>query len=114
MTESFKGRTQKFVSDIMTDLKTSQPKMNGERPAVKHAEAEPQTYRDESRVSEFGKLLFTWNDIQASGISFVNLSTNYRLTIEQKILWSQYLYLFTVGFRLSFMPTVQHFHENHW
>lgn len=63
MTESFKGRTQKFVSDIMTDLKTSQPKMNGERPAVKHAEAEPQTYRDESRVSEFGKLLFTLNDI---------------------------------------------------
>lgn len=56
MTQTFKGKTQKFVSDIMSDIKQSQHKTNTDKPTMKAPANEPQTYRDESRVSEFGKL----------------------------------------------------------
>ncbi|XP_054275491.1 muscle M-line assembly protein unc-89 isoform X3 [Macrosteles quadrilineatus] len=45
MTKTFKGKTQKFVSDIITEIKTNQ---KGKPPD------EPQTYRDENRLSEYG------------------------------------------------------------
>lgn len=48
MTHTFKSTTQKFVNDIMTDMK-SKPK-----PTKTEAD-EPQAYREESRVAEYGK-----------------------------------------------------------
>lgn len=49
MTQSFRSTTQKFATDIMSDVK-SQPK-----PAAKTAPDDPQAYREESRVAEYGK-----------------------------------------------------------
>lgn len=56
MTQTFKGKTQKFVTDLMSDIKQTQHKTNGDKPTLKTSANEPQTYRDESRLSEFGKL----------------------------------------------------------
>lgn len=47
MTHTFKSTTQKFVHDIMTDVKKQQkPKVEPE---------DPQAYREESRVAEYGE-----------------------------------------------------------
>lgn len=48
MTHTFKSTAQRFVNDIMTDVKTQQ------KPATKPED--PQAYREESRVAEYGKL----------------------------------------------------------
>src|SRR5436190_14465495 len=55
MTSSFKSKTEKFVSDIQSDLRQS-------KPILKHpidsrtTDSEPRTYREESRVSEHGNI----------------------------------------------------------
>lgn len=52
MTHTFKSTTQKFVSDIMSDV-------NNKQKQKKSADAdEPQAYREESRVAEYGKHFF--------------------------------------------------------
>lgn len=59
MTHAFKSQAQKFVNDVITDSKKPekpilksaiQPKQNG-------SVGEPHTYREENRLSEYGKLL---------------------------------------------------------
>lgn len=50
MTHTFKSTTQKFVNDIMTDMKHPKP--------IKTETDDPQAYREESRVAEYGKNLF--------------------------------------------------------
>lgn len=52
MTHTFKSTTQKFVKDIMSDV---QKKQNQQKPKTAEAD-EPQAYREESRVAEYGKL----------------------------------------------------------
>lgn len=46
MTSTFKSTTQRFVNDIMTDVKKQKIKPDTE---------DPQAYREESRVAEYGK-----------------------------------------------------------
>lgn len=49
MTHTFKSTAQRFVNDIMTDVKTQQ------KPSIKADTDDPQAYREESRVAEYGK-----------------------------------------------------------
>lgn len=54
MTQSFRSTTQRFANDIMTDVKKQKP-----------SEAEdPQAYREESRVAEYGKFYIFINIFQ--------------------------------------------------
>ena len=56
MTDTFKSKAQQFVDDIMTDVKST--KENGHvektKAPIPSAETDPQAYREESRVSEYG------------------------------------------------------------
>ncbi|XP_072764140.1 uncharacterized protein [Anoplolepis gracilipes] len=53
MTSSFKSKTEKFVSDIQSDLRQSKPILK--HPVDSRTDSdEPRTYREESRVSEHG------------------------------------------------------------
>lgn len=55
MTSSFKSKTEKFVSDIQSDMKQGKPILK--HPADSRAtDDEPRTYREESRVSEHGNV----------------------------------------------------------
>lgn len=60
MTSSFKSKTEKFASEIQSDLKSLG------KPILKHSKStdagiatdagdEPRTYREESRVAQYGK-----------------------------------------------------------
>lgn len=52
MTHTFKNKAQKFVNDIMTDVKTPQ------KPILKapaDGDSDAQAYREESRVAQYGK-----------------------------------------------------------
>lgn len=60
MTHTFKSKAQQFVSDIMTDVKTSgQNGVAQDKGLLKKSgeSDEPQAYREESRLSEYGKLM---------------------------------------------------------
>lgn len=56
MTDTFKSKAQQFVDDIMTDVKST--KENGHvekmKAPIPSAETDPQAYREESRVAEYG------------------------------------------------------------
>jgi hypothetical protein len=56
MTNTFKSKAQQFVDDIMTDVKSAKENGHMEEPkaTVSSAENDPQAYREESRVSEYG------------------------------------------------------------
>ncbi|XP_046998678.1 muscle M-line assembly protein unc-89 isoform X3 [Schistocerca americana] len=57
MTSTFKSRTQKFVDDIITDMKVTKPDksiLKPATPAVTNGDKEPQAYREESRASQYG------------------------------------------------------------
>ncbi|CAL1681894.1 unnamed protein product [Lasius platythorax] len=54
MTSSFKSKTEKFVSDIQSDLKQSKPILKHPVDSRTTDSDEPRTYREESRVSEHG------------------------------------------------------------
>lgn len=54
MSQSFKSKAQQFMTDVMADTKKP------DKPILKSVKQggkqyEPHTYRDESRLSEFGK-----------------------------------------------------------
>lgn len=51
MTHTFRSTTQKFANDIMTDVKTH----SQQKPSGKAEPEDPQAYREESRVAEYGK-----------------------------------------------------------
>ncbi|XP_076385572.1 uncharacterized protein LOC105662897 isoform X4 [Megachile rotundata] len=52
MTSSFRSKTEKFVTDIQSDLKQGKPILK--QPVDTRADDEPRTYREESRLSEHG------------------------------------------------------------
>jgi hypothetical protein len=56
MTTTFKSKAQQFVDDIMTDVKSSKENGHVQKPKapIPSAENDPQAYREESRVSEYG------------------------------------------------------------
>ncbi|RLU22075.1 hypothetical protein DMN91_006455 [Ooceraea biroi] len=54
MTSSFKSRTEKFASDIQSDLRQSKPILKQPVDLRTTESDEPRTYREESRVSEHG------------------------------------------------------------
>ncbi|XP_066996542.2 titin isoform X1 [Anabrus simplex] len=60
MTNTFKSKAQKFAADIMTDVRTPMKQIESEKSVAPKAgesgkkEDDPQAYREESRVSEFG------------------------------------------------------------
>lgn len=54
MTSSFKSKTEKFVSDIQSDLRQSKPILKHPVDSRTTDSDEPRTYREESRVSEHG------------------------------------------------------------
>lgn len=56
MTNTFKSKAQQFVDDIMTDVKSTKENGHVEKPkvSISSAENDPQAYREESRVSEYG------------------------------------------------------------
>jgi hypothetical protein len=56
MTDTFKSKAQQFVNDIMTDVKTTKENGHVEKPkaSILSAETDPQAYREESRLSEYG------------------------------------------------------------
>lgn len=56
MTSSFKSKTEKFVSDIQSDLKQSKPILKHPVDSRTTDSDEPRTYREESRVSEHGNI----------------------------------------------------------
>jgi hypothetical protein len=60
MTDTFKSKAQQFMDDIMTDVKST--KENGHVEKVKapvpSAETDPQAYREESRLSEYGTNIY--------------------------------------------------------
>lgn len=57
MTSSFKAKTEKFVSDIQSDLRQSKPILKHPVDSRTTDSEEPRTYREESRVSEHGKII---------------------------------------------------------
>ena len=68
MTQTFKSKAQQFVEDIITDSKSTSIVRKPEKPILKkHTSSdtkalaqngdEPQAYREESRVAEYGKPL---------------------------------------------------------
>ncbi|XP_067210497.1 uncharacterized protein zormin isoform X3 [Linepithema humile] len=54
MTSSFKSKTEKFVSDIQSDLRQSKPILKHPVDSRTTDSDEPRTYREESRLSEHG------------------------------------------------------------
>nr|XP_033332552.1 uncharacterized protein LOC117223969 isoform X8 [Megalopta genalis] len=54
MTSSFKSKTEKFVSDIQSDLKQGKPILKHPADSRSTEADEPRTYREESRLSEHG------------------------------------------------------------
>ncbi|XP_066595731.1 uncharacterized protein [Prorops nasuta] len=54
MTSTFKQKTQKFATDIQTDLKQGKPILKHSSDSRLGATDEPRTYREESRVAEHG------------------------------------------------------------
>lgn len=66
MTQTFKSKAQQFVEDIITDSKSSSVVRKPEKPILKKQTSdtralaqngdEPQAYREESRVAEYGKI----------------------------------------------------------
>lgn len=54
MTSSFKSKTEKFVSDIQSDLKQGKPILKHPADSRSADADEPRTYREEKRVSEHG------------------------------------------------------------
>lgn len=58
MTSSFKSKTEKFVSDIQSDLKQGKPILKHPIDSRASDGDEPRTYREESRHSEHGNLDF--------------------------------------------------------
>jgi len=54
MTQTFKDKTHKFVSDVITDIKSNHHNSTNDKTSLKPPADEPQTYRDENRLSEFG------------------------------------------------------------
>lgn len=62
MTSSFKTKTEKFVTDLQTDLKQSKPILKHPTVETRTNEAdEPQAYREESRVAQYGKKMIIEN-----------------------------------------------------
>lgn len=58
MTQSFKSKAQRFASDVVSDIKSA-PKQNGVSSDNSLANKDdPQAYRKESRLSEYGEILF--------------------------------------------------------
>lgn len=57
MTNTFKSKAQQFVDDIMTDVKSVKENGHVEKPKVPVSSDgnDPQAYREESRVAEYGK-----------------------------------------------------------
>ena len=58
MTNTFKSKAQQFVDEIITDVKTVRENGHVERSKVPPAatdENDPQAYREESRIAEYGK-----------------------------------------------------------
>lgn len=53
MTDTFKSKAQQFVDDIMTDVKSEKPKGR-----TLSDENDPQAYREESRLAEYGKNIY--------------------------------------------------------
>ncbi|XP_049784509.1 titin isoform X1 [Schistocerca cancellata] len=63
MTSTFKSRTQKFVDDIITDMKVTKPDksiLKPATPAVTNGDKEPQAYREESRASQYASPGGSW------------------------------------------------------
>jgi len=58
MTNSFKSKTEKFVSDIQSDLRHGKPILKHPNDSKITDSNEPRTYREESRVSEHGNIIF--------------------------------------------------------
>jgi len=58
MTSSFKSKTEKFVSDIQSDLRHDKPILKHPSDSKITDSNEPRTYREESRVSEHGNIIF--------------------------------------------------------
>ncbi|XP_046833264.1 uncharacterized protein LOC124430549 isoform X4 [Vespa crabro] len=54
MTSTFKSKTEKFVSDIQSDLKQGKPILKHPAESRVSDSDEPRTYREESRVAEHG------------------------------------------------------------
>ena len=56
MTDTFRSKAQQFVDDIITDVKSAKENGHVEKPKapIPAAETDPQSYREESRVSEYG------------------------------------------------------------
>lgn len=59
MTDTFKSKAQQFVDDIMTDVKSTK-ESNVEKPKglALSDENDPQAYREESRLAEYGKKIY--------------------------------------------------------
>jgi hypothetical protein len=59
MTDTFKSKAQQFMDDIMTDVKST--KENGHveelKAPIPSEETDPQAYREESRLSEYGTMI---------------------------------------------------------
>lgn len=58
MKNTFKSKAQQFVDDIITDVKSVKENGHVEKPKVPVLSdgSDPQAYREESRVAEYGKL----------------------------------------------------------
>ncbi|PSN37212.1 hypothetical protein C0J52_12781, partial [Blattella germanica] len=54
MTNTFKSKAQQFVDDIITDVKTVRENGHVEKSKLPPDENDPQAYREESRVAEYG------------------------------------------------------------
>jgi hypothetical protein len=57
MKNTFKSKAQQFVDDIMTDVKSVKENGHAKKPKVPipSDENDPQAYREESRIAEYGK-----------------------------------------------------------
>lgn len=60
MTDTFKSKAQQFVDDIMTDVKSAKESGHVEKPKglTLSDENDPQAYREESRLAEYGKKIY--------------------------------------------------------
>lgn len=73
MTSSFKAKTEKFVSDIQSDLRQSKPILKHPVDSRTMDNEEPRTYREESRVSEHGNIII---------LPYLNLKDRYIVNRE--------------------------------
>lgn len=76
MTSSFKTKTEKFVSDIQSDLRQSKPILKHPVDSRTTDGEEPRTYREESRVSEHGNIII---------LPYLNLKDRYVVNREMYI-----------------------------